>query len=87
MLYLYLENYLKRFNPALIVVVNGKGEEVILTCARLRGSPEKSRRERSFQTVPLLFGLVILFEFIVRFDLRVLPCWYLPYLLSYIAFS
>lgn len=82
MLYLYLENYLKRFNPALIVVVNGQGEWVI-PCARL--SRKVMAKELSGSA--WLFDLVILFEFIVRFDSRVLPCWYLPYLLSYIAFS
>lgn len=76
---------MKRFNPALIVVVNGQGEWVI-PCARLLGSPEKSRGKELSDTA-WLFDLVILFEFIVRFHSRVLPCWYLPYLLSYIAFS
>lgn len=46
-----------------------------------------SRKGKELSDTAWLFDLVILYEFIVRFDLRVLPCWYLPYLLSYIAFS
>lgn len=87
MLYLCLKNYLKRFSPVLIVVVKAEGERGAQTFARLPEFPENSPGERSLPTLPLLFDLVILFEFIVRFNLCVPPCWYLPYLLSDIAFS
>jgi len=61
MLYLYLENYLKRFNPALIVVVNGKGEQVILTRARLLGCSRKvtARKELSAPASALRFSDII----------------------------